>query len=506
MKRVGLAPVLLLLVSFALPLGCATTPPAREPPPQVDPAADPGVRPERVGWFPLPQSLNTNPRKVGIPELDFEIVKPEKRVLANGLTVYLMEDHATPLINLQALVWAGSVDVPDAKLGLADLTFDLMVSGGAGKLTAEELELLLENVAADVGGGAGEETSAVNLNLRTADLERLFPIFVSMLREPRFQQNRFEIAVARYAEAFARRPDSPDGLAARALRKAIYGPTSVFGREATAKTIGSLRTSDLQAFHKRVINPKNMMLLVTGDFQKDAMIALIEKQLGGWTGGERLKRTYEAPKPLQRRVIFVPKDIAQAKVRIGNYGFSRLAPVEFSARVMNTALGGGLGAGRLYRIIRDELGLAYSAYSSVSPGPVTGMFYAGADTKPETAAAATEGILRILTNIQSDKPLEKREIALASDLFLNSFVFRFDSVDKIVNERAVYELFGYPDDYLENFRENISAVDEKAALEAARKIISTDSLQIVVVGPERLQKDLEKFGPVTVIRDVEAFR
>lgn len=495
-----------LLILAATSLSACSTTTAQKVPPQVEPAADPSQRPERVGWFPLPEQLEKDPRKVAIPPLEFEIVKPQKRVLSNGLTVYFMEDHTTPLINLRALVWAGSVDVPAEKLGLADLTFDLMTSGGAGKLSAEELEQLLESLAADIGGGAGEETSAINLNLRTEDLDTLFPVFVSVLREPRFQKNRFEIAVARYGEAFARREDSPDGLASRALQKAIFGPTSVFGREPTVKTLANVGPADLKAFHAKMLIPKNTMLLVTGDFQTEAMLARIEKELGAWKGGERNQRKYEPAGPLKRRVIFVPKDIAQAKIRIGNYGFERLAPVEFSARVMNTALGGGLGAGRLYRIIRDELGLAYSAYSSVSPGPVSGMFYAGADTKPETASAAVAGILGIFGNVQGEKPLEKAEIALASDLFLNSFVFRFDSVDKIVNERAVYELFGYPDDYLENFRENIAKVDPQAALEAARKIISTDSLQIVVVGPERLQSELARFGPVTVIRDVEAFR
>ncbi len=91
-------------------------------------------------------------------------------------------------------------------------------------------------------------------------------------------------------------------------------------------------------------------------------------------------------------------------------------------------------------------------------------------------------------------------------MYLNSFAFRFDEAEKIAREKAVFDLFGYPDDYLDRYRDNIAKVDSAAALAAAKKLIKEDTFQIVVVGPAKVMGDLSAFGPVTVIEDVEAFK
>jgi zinc protease len=458
-----------------------------------------------AGYFPLPPQLAVDPRKIPIPPLDFKVVKPEKVTLANGLTVYLIEDHAVPLISVRALLWAGDVDEVPAKLGVSDLTFELLATGGAGDKDASALDEQLELLAADVGGSAGEEYSSFGINLRSQDLPQLFPLWTRMLLEPRFQQDRFEVAQGRMLESVRRRPDSPDGLAMRALRKAVYGPDSVLGREMTEKTLRAVKVADLKAFHKKMVIPKATSLLVTGDFDRKQMLPLIEKHLGAWKGGERPVRTWTQPAPLKRRVILVPKQIAQAKIRIGGFGYARLSPQEYPIRVVNTALG-SFGVGRLYKEVRDTRGLAYSAYASVSPGPTTGLFFAGADTKPATAAKAIEAELQILDEAAGKKPITKEEISIASDMYLNSFAFRFDAPEKIAREKAVFDLFGYPDDYLDTYRANIAKVDVASALEAAKKLARMDELQIVIVGPPDKLGDLSVFGPITTITDVEAFK
>ncbi|MFL5320247.1 MAG: M16 family metallopeptidase [Myxococcaceae bacterium] len=458
-----------------------------------------------IGWEPLPDALKADPSKLKIPPLDFDVKKPEHLTLPNGLQLYIIADRAVPLINIRAQIVLGSFEESADKLGVADAMFDVMTSGGAGKLDADALDDLLEFKAAELSAGAGDEISSVDLNIRSEDLDELFPVFADVLLRPKFQKDRFDVSISRAIEGVKRRVDSPDGLAARAVRKAVYGPDSIFGREKTEKTLKAITIPDLQKFH-HLISPKNTSLLITGDFDKDQMVKRVKELFGSWTGGEPPKRNYPAAQKLTRRVIFVPRDVAQAKVRIGTYGFKRLDPNEYAARVMATALGGGIGAGRMYKEVRDQMGLAYSAWASVQPGPTTGMFLAGCDTRPEQASKAVDASLKILDEARGKRPFDKSELALASDMYLNSFAFRFDEPDKIVREKAVYDVFGYPDDYLNHFRDNIAKVDVPAATKSAADIIQPDTLQIVVVGPAAKVGDLSKFGPVTTITDVEAFK
>jgi zinc protease len=164
---------------------------------------------------------------------------------------------------------------------------------------------------------------------------------------------------------------------------------------------------------------------------------------------------------------------------------------------------GSFGVGRLYREIRDERGLAYSAFAQVSPGPTTGLFTAGFDTRPEQVGEALDVALRILGEVGQGAPVTSAEFSTARDMATNAFAFRFDGVARIAFERATFDLFDYPPDYLATWREKVAKVEPVELVRVARGL---EQLQIVIVGPVDKLGDLSRFGTVVTITDVEAFR
>jgi zinc protease len=489
------------LVTLYVLAGCASAPVSR-----VETKPQPGLEasPTRVAATrQLPAALQVDPAALPVRPLDVAIRAPAVTKLANGLTVYLLEDRTVPLVQLRLVTPVGAVDDPAGKLGLSALVAGQLTEGGAGALSPEALEELLEHHGVNASSGAGEEYSSVAFSLRAQDLAALFPVFADVVQRPRFDAKRFEIGVGRYLEAIRRREDRPDGVASRALGKAVFGPDSLLGREATAATVKAVSLDDVRRHYAATWGPKDSRLIITGDFDAGAVSALLTLHFAGWKGGAAPKRAFPAPPPLATRVIIVPRPIAQAKVRLGAAGFTRTSPDEYPARLVNTALG-TFGVGRLYREIRDERGLAYSAFSTVSPGPTTGLFTAGFDTRPEQVGEALEVALRILAEAGGARPVDQQELAAASDIALNAFAFRFDSAAKIAFEKATFDLFGYPADYLERWREQVRAVTPESALALARRFGT--GLQIVVVGPPEKLGDLSRFGPVSTISDVEQFR
>ena len=484
-------------------LGCATPSPVA---PAVVTRREPGLlstpTPNTL-IRQLPSALAVDPLTLVPPPLDFSLKQPEVLTLRNGLQVYLLEDHTAPLVLLRALVPVGGVDDPPEKLGLASVTATLVTQGGAGSRTPDVLDELLEFHAADVSSGAGDEYSTVTLSLRSADLPKLFPVFADLVQRPRFEGPRFDVAAGRFLEGIRRREDRPDGVAARALNKAVFGPGSLLGREATEATVKALTVADVKKLHATTWGAKSARLIITGDFDPKALRPLLERDFASWKGGAPAPRQWAAPAPLVRRVIVVPRKIAQAKVRLGAWGFPRNTPLEFPLRLANTTLG-TFGVGRLYKEIRDERGLAYSAFSSVNPGPTTGQFTAGFDTKPEQVAEALDVATRILRELGAGAPMSEAELRTSRDIAINAFAFRFDSAAKIAFERASYDLFGYGQDYLSTWRAKIGGVSAAEASEAARQFDA--GLQIIVVGPVDKLGDLARFGPVSTITDVEQFR
>ena len=119
-------------------------------------------------------------------------------------------------------------------------------------------------------------------------------------------------------------------------------------------------------------------------------------------------------------------------------------------------------------------------------------------TKSESTVEAIQALVRRSTNLQKN-PITDDEIKRAKDTILNSFIFNFDTPDKVLHERMAYEFYGYPLDFLEQYRAGIEKVTA-ADVTALPKYLHKDQLAVLVVGnPEEFDKPLSALGPVTNI-------
>jgi zinc protease len=172
-----------------------------------------------------------------------------------------------------------------------------------------------------------------------------------------------------------------------------------------------------------------------------------------------------------------------------------------SLAIMNEILGGGF-ASRLFQKIRTEKGLAYSVgggYGFAWDHPAT--FRAVALTKSASTVDATKLALEEIAGLTT-KPFTDEELARSKDNILNSFLFRYDTKEKVLAERVRLEFYGYPADYLESYRAALEKVTMADLDRVAKKYIHPDKLAVLVVGngPE-IKPGLDdlKLGPVQPI-------
>jgi len=126
------------------------------------------------------------------------------------------------------------------------------------------------------------------------------------------------------------------------------------------------------------------------------------------------------------------------------------------------------------------------------------LFRAEVLTKSETTVEATKAALAEIAGLNS-KPFTEVELKRAKDDLLNSFLFRYDTKDKILDERERLEFYGYPADYLETYKAALEKVTLADVTAAAKKYIHPDKLAVLVVGngPEiKPGLDTLEMGPV----------
>jgi zinc protease len=180
-------------------------------------------------------------------------------------------------------------------------------------------------------------------------------------------------------------------------------------------------------------------------------------------------------------------------------GIERRNPDYYSVEVMNELFGGGFSS-RLFVSIRTRQGLAYSVGGGVSAAfDHLGITHFAMGTKSGSTAAGIDALRKEMDKLINGT-VKADELKRAKDSILNSFIFEFDSKEKVLAERMRYEFYGFPPDFLERYRTGIEKVTPADIDRVARKYIHPEKMAVLVVGNAKdFDRDLATFGKVTTI-------
>lgn len=450
-------------------------------------------------------SLAARPLK----EPEFKLIKfsPPKidcRALQSGATLFILEDHELPLIQLTAFIRTGTMFDPETEVGLGSLCGALLRAGGTTKRKVEKIDEELEFMGASLESGIDVESGSVSLSILSKDLDKGLNLFFEMLTSPFFDKKKLEIEKAKLIETIRRRNDDPFQIARREFRKLLYGNKHPLSRTQEISDIKKISRKDLFNFYKRYYFPNNMMIAVSGDFSSKEIIQKLENHFDSWQKGKvewpsvvSLKDKEKILKKT-RDVGYAEKKLNQASVLLGQLGIKRHNPDRFALEVLNEILGGS-SSSRLYKEVRSRSGLAYWVGSSFSEPYDYGIIAAGCQTKSETAGQAIRSIFKQVENLR-DALVSEEELKAAKEALINSFIFRYNSAQAIVSQKMNLEYFGFPKDYLETYTQKIEQVTAGQLLEVARKYLKPEEMTLMVVGDQAsFDVSLKEFGAVKLI-------
>lgn len=450
------------------------------------------------------------PEELKFPPLTFEVPDPTqyRTVLTNGIPVYIAEDPLLPLVNIQILIRGGRYLEPAGKEGLAQLTGRVWRTGGAGKRDAETLDEELDFLAADLSVGVGDTNSSVSLNLLSKDLDTGLSILMDVLFDPRFQESRLERARDDLLASMQRRNDSAAGIESREWDRLIYGPDYWINQLSTQDSVASIRRQDLLDFHQRLANTGEMVLAVSGDFERKTMLARLNSTLGKVepTGDELPQVPQPSHEPEAGVYLINKPDVNQGRVSIGHLGLKRPVEDEFRLRLANDILGGSGFTSRIVSRVRSDQGLAYSAGSSYGIlTTIPGTFRAYFQSKSSTVPAAAELVAELIQGLRTDGVTEG-ELQTAKNSMIETFPNHFQSTHATVSLFGRDELLGLPHDYWMSYRDQVRVSTVIGVQESARRHIHPEELVVLVVGnideiikgdPDYPDARLEELGSVT---------
>jgi hypothetical protein len=224
------------------------------------------------------------------------------------------------------------------------------------------------------------------------------------------------------------------------------------------------------------------------------------RHFAGWEGVPPAPTPAAAP-PVRRAtdVLLVHRPgSAQANIVVGNTTFGPADTGYYAARLALHVLGGGADS-RLFLLLREQKGWTYGSYAGLQRYRGLGHWEGTAETRTDVADSALAEMLAQVDRIRT-QAVPDSELANAKGYLVGSFPLSIETPDQIASQVARVKLLGLGADYLQLFRERLSAVTPQRARAAAQRVIRRNALSIVVVGDAAALHDrLKAIAPVRLV-------
>lgn len=426
-----------------------------------------------------------HPEKLRFEPIQYEPPDPgaHRVELANGLVVFIAEDATLPLVQISLSFPVGSWLEPPGKEGLVGFAGSQMRRGGTESMTADELDERLDFLAAQVSAGIGETAGSASLNCLSDNLDEALAVFVEMLKSPRYQQDRLDLAREQALQAMQKRNDDSADIEIREIRALLYGEEFFVNRHATEASVSSVTREDLLAFHHAWVHPGNAVAAVSGAFERDEMIRRLETAFGSWPRPEPTPQPVpDDTKTAAPGLYRIEKDVNQGRVSMALPAVRFDHPDVVALEIMNDILGGSGFTSRITRSVRSDEGLAYSAGSGIRFGvDYTGAFRASFQSKSSSVAYAASLVLAEIAKIRVE-PVTEEELETIKRSLVETFPSRFESKAQAMATFAGDELIGRDPGYWAGYRDAVRSVSAADVQRAAREHIDPARLVILVVG------------------------
>jgi zinc protease len=406
--------------------------------------------------------------------------------LNNGLTILLVENPSLPTVSITASVLAGARHDPESKAGLAIMVSRLLDEGTENR-TSLEIADAIESVGGAIDTDGSFERIIAMAGVLNKDVDLGLELLSDLLIRPIFPQEYVDKEKERTLAEIVSAQDRPQVVAGWAFNELVYQDHPLHRpSHGYPNTVERLTRDDLLEFHRRYFVPNNIILSVVGDFRVPEFLPKIEKAFGGWEAKPVIFPIYPEPtRQNTKRVKFITMPAQQLNIYLGHLGISRTNPDYYALQVLDTILGGGAGfTARIPQRLRDELGLAYTTFASITmtAGWDPGRFVSFIGTSPENMKLAIDELLNEIRRI-IEEPVTAQELQDAQDYLTGSFVFGFESSPQIARFLVHAQVYGLGFDFIEKYPQYVRAVTVNDVTRVARKYLDSENYTLVVVGP-----------------------
>ncbi|NQX99480.1 MAG: insulinase family protein, partial [Flavobacteriales bacterium] len=325
------------------------------------------------------QKLDRSKRPVAGAAPEIKLGKIESFTLANGLKVFVVENHKLPKVAYSLTLDVDPVMEGDMA-GYISTTGELLGRGTTNR-TKQKIDEEIDFIGATLSTRAG---GAYGSSLKKHQ-DKLLAIMSDVIMNAKFTQEELDKIKKQTISGLASAKDNPDAIATNVKSVLLYGNKHPYGEITTGKTVEKITLEKCKEYYTTYFRPNVSYMAVVGDITVEEAKKNVEKYFGSWKKGDVPTHKYRTPQaPAKTTVAFVHKEGSTQSVINITYpiNLKHNSPDVIKAKIMNSILGGSATA-RLFMNLREGHGFTYGAYSRIRASQLVGNFNANAKVRNE---------------------------------------------------------------------------------------------------------------------------
>lgn len=404
-----------------------------------------------------------------------------------GITAWLVEEKAVPLMAMNYSFRSGSAQDPEGKEGAAEFLTGMM-DEGAGDMLSQEFQRRREELSFRMSFSADSDSFEGSFQTLTRNRAASVGLLKLAITNPRFDAEPMERVRQQFLLNVKEKAQDPQSIAWRAwIAKILPGDPYARPGDGTEASMSAMTPDDLRAAHRRIFNRDSLQVAVVGDISAAELGPLLDEVFGGLPQSAPQQPLPPAKPEVGPMQTIIPRDMSQSVIVFGHEGILRSDPDFIPAFVMSEILGGGGMNSRLSDEIREKRGLTYGVSFGLSPLERTGLYAGMLQTRNESAGEALKLTREVLAKMAEEGP-SQQELDEAKTFLTGSYALRFSSNAAIARQLLGLQQQGLGIDYVEKRNTLVEAVTLDEVKAQAKRLLHPDRLIVTIVGrPEGVE-------------------
>ncbi|HQV77249.1 MAG TPA: pitrilysin family protein [Chitinophagales bacterium] len=364
-----------------------------------------------------------------------------KEILENGLTILHHYDETTPFVVVNTLYHVGAKDEDEQKTGFAHLFEHLMFSGSKH---FKDFDKPLQEAGGENNAFTNNDYTNYYDIVPAINIETPLALEADRMLHLNINKKSLDVQRKVVCEEFKENYiNQPYGNAWHILREMVYSqhpykwPT--IGKE--LKHIENATLEDVQAFYNTYYQPKNAILVIAGNIEKNNALQLCEKYFTSTKNSDCIHHTFTEPIQTTATQKTIQEEVPLNAIYIAFKMCDRLHPDYYVADITSDILANGTSSRLHQRLVKEAKAFVdMDAYITASND--IGMFvFEGKVSEGYDVYHAEQLVWKEIEQIKQDLVPEK-ELQKCKNKVLTYQNFSESSLLNRAISLAYYELLG----------------------------------------------------------------